>query len=795
MISGHGYSSAPIILVSDGATDDDVASGYAITGYQESRLRELVGDSFNWSQIYRTSLIKERINLNNIKLNQDLVTDQYKNILAEEVKSINPNIIVPMSELSFNFLANLNGIYKFRGSLLPCRPDLPTKSKILPVLGVYPYINQDYKLHFISRLDFTKVGKNIDNLEPFKDENVWIVKNAQELSNYINRSLPTCDFLVFDIETYYSIPTCISLCFNNTESATVPILDSKIGLGERSVMVKLVADLLASNIPKVNQNIKFDWKKLTKFNFNVNKVVGDTLLATSCLYCEFPKNLGFLTSIYTDMPYFKDEGKQFDPHIPNRDRLYLYCAKDSLATHRIYSQQQAELIETGTKAVYDKLIEILPLYKRMEERGILIDQTVRKELIAKYEVLFNIQVYKVRSLINRDEFNPLSSVQCGKLVYDDLGFTATRGVKHTKAGNPSTDEESLEILIWKGGGSNQANEILKTLINIRKLKKVLEYLNTPIHADDRLRCEFNLAGSENGRTTASVTTDQILSFDYKKKKVSIKAIDLGRSFQTIAKHGFEIDGEEYGKDLRRIFIPSPGYCFVECDLSQAEARVDCVLASDFDFLPIFDGPIGIHRLTGSWLFNKLPEEIIKGSREYHESKTARHAGERNMTEDRLMMMIHKSLKECTQILRTFHGRQPKIREVFHQEVKLCLQSGKCLVAPNGRRRDFFGRYDKDQINEGISFLPQAIVTDYLKNGLFRTFTNVINAEPIAEAHDGFLAEVPLELKETYAREFKKNTEVEIDFISCSLSRDYKLVIPMECEWSETNWMEMEILKI
>lgn len=791
MISGHGYISAPIMLIADGASDEDIASGYAISGYQESVLKDFCKDNkIRWDQTYRTALIKERIKLVDPKSNHDLVTDEYKRILTNELNTIKPNIIVPLSELSFNFTTNLSSIFKFRGSVLPS-VNIP-QAKVIPILGVYPYINQDYKLNYISRLDFARVAKNIENYEPYKEPNIWIARTATALQNFLQRSIINSLFLVFDIETFAGIPTCISFCFNGIESVTVPLLDNGISQTERVIMMHLVAELLASSIPKVNQNIKFDWKKLERFGFYVNNIVGDTFLAASCLYCEFPKNLGFLTSLYTDMPYFKDEGKQYDPTLHNRDRLYMYCAKDSMATHQIYSQQLEELKETGTRPVYNKLMEVFPLYKSMEDNGILIDMEQKDRLIAKYESLFNIQLYKIRSLTNNPNLNPLSSVQAQRVIYDELKFKSIRGVKHTKAGNPAADEESLEMLIWMGGHNENDNEILRSFINCRKIHKVLEYLYTPLHLDNRLRCAFNLAGSENGRTTASSTTDNFLVF-YKK---GIKAIDLGRSFQTIAKHGFEIDGEEYGKDLRSIFIPSYGYCFVECDLSQAEARVDAVLAADYDFLPIFDGPIGIHRLTGSWLYGKDPLEIKKGTREYHESKTARHAGERNMREDRLMMMIHKSIKECSRILKIFHSKQPNIRGVFHEEIRLKIQREKLLVAPNGRRRDFFGRYDKDQINEGISFLPQAIVTDYLKNGLRKTFDTYKEiAKPLSEAHDGFLAEVKIGHKEEYYREFKKNTEVGIDFRTCSLMREYILVIPLEGEWSGTNWMEMEKLEI
>ena len=309
-----------------------------------------------------------------------------------------------------------------------------------------------------------------------------------------------------------------------------------------------------------------------------------------------------------------------------------------------------------------------------------------------------------------------------------------------------------------------------------------------------MRSEFNLAGTENGRSSAGSTTDNHLYVSKKK----IKKMDLGRSFQTITKHGFQINGETYGKDIRSMFVPSNGYCFVECDLSQAEARVDAVLSKDYSILDVFDGPIGIHRLTGSWIYDCDPMEIkknilIDGIDRYHEAKIGRHATERNMRADRLMMMINKPIHKCEEILRKIHAKQPNLRDVFHHDVREILRTERKLIAPNGRKRDFFGKYDENMVNEGISTLPQAIVSDQLKFSLPALKQEGPLFRPLVEAHDGFLAEVHNEDKELYAQTFKRIVEREIDFRTCSLSRDYKLKIPMEAEWSNTNWQEMKTL--
>jgi hypothetical protein len=798
------------MFIADGCTDEDVSHGYCISGNQEKLIHGWCNSqNIKQTDCYYTALIKERINLKDTRprdsnpkkdnVNGKLITEDYKRILQNEIHTIQPNVLVPLNELAFEYCTNLTGIRKFRGSVLPARIIGNQKQiRTIPVLGQHPFINEDYKQGFISRLDFEKIAKNIDQIGDIREiGNCWIARNSVSLREFFNRQYSASTFVVFDIETYCGIPTCISFCFDGNESVTVPILDYTISQGERVLMLDMVSKLLTSPLPKVNQNIKFDWRKLERWLVKVNNVSGDTLLAASCLYPEFPKNLGFLTSIYTDMPYFKDEGKQFDPASKGREKLYLYCAKDSLSTHKIHTQQIDELKQTGTENVYKMLIDIMPIYKRAEEIGIRIDMQQRDKLLAKYETKFNIQAYKLKILIG-ETINPLSDDQVRHLVYDDLGYTKIRGVKTTKSGYAGTDEESLEILMWRGESKDKnAREILRTVINCRKLHKVNEYIEAPLHPDERARCEFNLAGAETGRTTAGKTTDNCLIFD---KKGKVKLVNLGRSLQTIGKHGFSVEGEDCGKDIRSLFIPDVGYCFIESDLSQAEARVDAVLAGDYNFLSIFDGPIGIHRLTGSWIFQCPPEEIKKnilvdGKDRYHEAKTARHAGERNMKETRLMMMIHRPFNECVYILKVFHKEQPNIRGVFHREIEEKLRKERVLTAPNGRRRQFFGRFDEDMINEGISFLPQAIVTDQIKQGLKKTFDSETYAIPLSESHDSFFAMVPLDKKESYAKVFKQNTEVPIDFRTCSLRRDFKFIIPVETEWSADNWQKMEKLNI
>lgn len=801
MLQGHGSSKPIGMFIADGGSSSDLESNYLLSGYSKKTLQSFCTEvGLNYNDFYNTALIKEKIitheaNEGIWQINSKLINKVYEETLSNEIQTLKPYLLVPLGEVGFRWLTGQRGIRKFRGSVLPAINEilLPTSWKVLPILGPSPYLNKEYSLRAVTRIDFQKIKQHVnDSPLPDNKYNTWVCRTAQSLRNFLDRSYAAApSFLVFDIESSAGLPTCISFCFDGKESVCIPFLDRDIDIDNRSNMLHLVGRVLASNIPKVNQNIKYDWKILERWRLHVNNVVGDTALAASCIYPEFPKNLGFLTSIYTDIPYFKDEGREFDPSKHKKEQFYLYNAKDSLATSQIYTQQIQEVGHFGTVGIYQQLIKLMPIYRRMEDRGILLDEEKRSSLKAKYESLYEIQLLKLRKQLGGAYCNPLSPKQCGKVIFEDMGFTKIPGVK-------GTDEKSLEMLIAYGEARRApviGKLVCQSIMDARKVQKVREMIAIPPYPDGRFRGEYNLGGTENGRTSSSGSIDQYLYIDDKGK---IDSLYLGHSLQTIGKHGFQIDGVDYGKDIRSMFVADKGWIFCGLDRSQAEARVDAILSGNFEILKVFDSKVGIHRLTGSWVYKCKPEDIqkntlIDGYDRYHISKIVRHAAERNMKEYQLMMLTRLPLPEAKRVLETFHNAQPEIRGVFHKDIRRIVSDCRRLVCPNGRHRMFFDRLDDHLYNEAISFLPQAIVSDNTKVPLIELEETCPWAKPVQEAHDGVLFLVPKGREAELIEKGKKAMETEIDFNHCSLKRDYKLVIPTEVEVGES-WGTMEEVK-
>jgi hypothetical protein len=154
------------------------------------------------------------------------------------------------------------------------------------------------------------------------------------------------------------------------------------------------------------------------------------------------------------------------------------------------------------------------------------------------------------------------------------------------------------------------------------------------------------------------------------------------------------------------------------------------------------------------------------------------------------------MKECERILKVFHSYQPEIRGVFHKAISAFVTGADhTLIAPNGRRYTFFDRPDHKAINKGISFIPQAIVSDQTKfEGILPMSKDHEWARLLTEQHDGVLYEVPIGREEEHGFAYKKSVEKKIDFRTCSLSRDFELLIPAEISVSVENWEKLREIK-
>lgn len=809
MILGRGPQESPIMVVLDYPSKEELMTGQPCVGSTGRLLSTYFKDNGgSLENCYKTFYIKEEFHWpREAKARKAALAGvNFKNWnsrLAREIYDIRPRVILSVGDISTKFLSGRSPITKLRGSILPLSDEVRGSSPFEEVVRVVPIIAprdifQKWAHNAYTTFDVGRAISLKNRTDPIKEDYLlWICWTAAALENWWNERGRLAEFLTFDIETLHGFITCISFCADGREALSIPLVDSRTGKLDRALILQLIAKILRSKIPKVNQNISYDDHVLTAWGFEVNNIIGDTQILASVIYPELPKGLDFLTTLYTEIPYYKDEGHDFNPR-QGMDVLYYYNAKDSVADWRVYDAQRKDAKEEGVWNFYtEKVWPLYDIYRTSDHRGIRIDQLEQATLRIKYEEILGVRLGLLRKLSGEDELNYNSPQQITGLIYDKLGLPKQYHYDAVKAQKTLTsDEETIEELILNHTKDEDVKEILWSIIWCRKLHKLLGYINVPLHEDGRIRKHTKITGTKSGRTSNSETVDAIY-FQTGKKKLKFEHKDRGLSFQTIPKHGFEIGLEVIGKDIRKMYVASPGYTFVEGDGGQAEARVVSVLAEDWDALEEMNRKDfqrnaqglkdDLHSKTAVMVTGKQFEEITESDRQDF-GKKPRHAGNYDMGAKRLALMAHISLIEATAVLSRFHIATPKIREVFHWYIRSIVSNSRLLRTPHGRRRQFFGKLNDETFREAYSYIPQAVVSDHTK---FTTITSLVEAFPdawfVSESHDSATFEVRDYEVEEFSNAFRRFGETAIDFSQeGSMKRDYQLVIPVEiktgCDW-------------
>jgi uracil-DNA glycosylase family 4 len=346
---------------------------------------------------------------------------------------------------------------------------------------------------------------------------------------------------------------------------------------ETWVWLKIAKILEDPRIEKRGQNIIFDTHFLLRKYGIKGHNFHDTMIAQRTLMPEFPMGLDFITSLYTDHPYYKDEGKKnFGGQ--NWNSLFVYNATDSLICQEAHPKQMAELAQLGSVEAYDRQRKLIEPLTYMMERGIRIDIEEFRRLRADLDI----EIETLKEELNKvagQELNPNSPKQLKEYFYGKLGQPA---YKNRKTGGVSTDNLAMKRLVRKGF------KAAKLVLEIRKrIKLASTYLEeSKLSTDGRLRCSYNPVGTIFSRLSSS---------------------------ENIFGEGMNLQNIPHS--IRHVMLADEGYIWFSFDLGQAENRIVAYVGRIDPMIQAFVEGKDVHRLTAGLIFNKPPEEISdeKGS--------------------------------------------------------------------------------------------------------------------------------------------------------------------------------------
>jgi len=223
-----------------------------------------------------------------------------------------------------------------------------------------------------------------------------------------------CDFLremdqatevCFDYEGRSHL-TCLGIGSSPNLALCIPL--NRVGsssywtVEQECTIWKLWARVMQNaRVRKFAQNAPFEWIKSWLYGFYPNPLGLDTMSGNHCLYPDFggvtdewtgkkrdPSNpghgLAFLTSFYTDIPFYKDDGRHWTPALGER-RFWEYNCMDVMSTFEVGQKEQAELRACGLWDFYQSnYLDTFEAALRMEWQGVAIDLARRDALRVEY---------------------------------------------------------------------------------------------------------------------------------------------------------------------------------------------------------------------------------------------------------------------------------------------------------------------------------------------------------------------------------------------------------------------------
>ena len=312
------------------------------------------------------------------------------------------------------------------------------------------------------------------------------------------------------------------------------------------------------------------------------------------------------------------------------------------------------------------------------------------------------------------EINLNSSKQLGEVLFEDLGL---RGGKKNKNGSYSTAAEVLDKLYYD-------HPTIPLILEYRELAKLrstfVEGLSKEISEDGRIHTHFKQTLTTTGRLSSAEPNLQ---------NIPVKS--------------------DRANAIRKLFVPKPGWTFVDADYSQIELRLLAHMSQDPGLQEAFQSNADIHLATASRIFNKPAEEI--SSKERRDAKTINFSIIYGISDFSLSQDLGLSVADARAYIDAYYSHYPRVKPWMEAQVDQAKKLG-YVETILGRRRyipELKSRnYHQRKFGEraAMNAPVQGSAADLIKIAMVEVEKELraagLRAKLILQVHDELVLEVP-----------------------------------------------------
>ena len=588
-----------------------------------------------------------------------------------------------------------------------------------------------------------------------------LVDNAEKRANLLSLLLQQKS-VCFDTETTGLNPLKadiigISFSFKQNEAYYVHIEEGQ----EQNIVNEFRVFFEHTEIEKIAQNLKYDYKVLAKYGVYIDGPIFDTMLAHYLLEPDQRHNMDVLAQNYLNYSPISIEtliGKKGKNQLSMRqaplEQLCPYACEDADITFQLKEIFQKELEGSKTFEVFKNIeMPLIPILSAMEMEGVKIDidalADFSKELEQKV-IQLNDNVQKLAGT----PFNLASPKQLGQILFEHMKLVDKP--KKTKTGQYSTSEETLLKLKGK-------HEIIDDILEFRQLQKLKStYVDAlPELAD---------ADSHRIHTTyqqAVAATGRLSSVNPNLQNIPIRS--------------------EKGREVRKAFVPrSEDFTLLAADYSQIELRLMAHLSQDEGMLSAFQNGEDIHSATAAKVYQVELEKVSREQRSH--AKMVNFGIIYGISAFGLSQRLGIKRGEAKEIIDNYFMQYPKVKSYMDLSIEQAREKGyvetimgrkRMLNDINSRNAVVRGYAERNAINAPIQGsaadiikLAMIHISDALKGQNFKS-------KMLLQVHD----ELVFDVHKSEVDKFK-------DLVKEKMEKAISLSVPLDVELGlGTNWLE------
>ena len=422
-----------------------------------------------------------------------------------------------------------------------------------------------------------------------------------------------------------------------------------ISLYNNNLAYYIPFDILKNNYNVLNTEFNlftYDYKKLivifNRYDIKVPKIVFDTMISAYLLNYETKDDIAYLAN-----------NMNFNIHIYDKKEV----VSDEEASKRAILK--AKFIYTSKKELYNKMKEEdtiylfenieMPLAKvlaKMEIEGIRVDKNILKEMGEEIKIKLELITKDIYNYAGC-EFNINSPKQLGEILFEKLNLPYG---KKNKSGGYTTDADVLKKLV--------DYPIVNCILEYRALTKLYS-----TYIDGMVNCIREDGKIHTIYTQTLTRTGRLSSIEPNLQNIPMRS--------------------EYGRLIRKAFIPESNSVILSSDYSQIELRVFAHLSGVNDLINAFNEGIDIHTKTAMDIFKVPQEGVTKNMR--RQAKAVNFGILYGISSYGLAEDLGIPVKEAKEFINKYFDTYPGVRDYMDKEIETAKKNGYVKTIMNRKR--------------------------------------------------------------------------------------------------------------